>query len=449
MRYLNLHEITGALTKLLALNIKRLQGSEVVVNNLPPERPGSENDAVCLNLYLYHVSHDADGGNELPLGVPGRYPIATRPMPLKLFYVMTAHGPRDDDTDLIADQQKLMGLALKSFHDFPVIDAMLSIDGTPVLDTLEDRTIEIILRPVAPEESVSFWSIDQVRSARLAAFYEVRTALLPPEPVASASGVVADLALRVDPGGRAHLIAASADQVFTLPAALGGTSVTSNRSPASVALKTGSVTPDMRMAVAGTGLGDGSDLAIVLRGGGLGSAAILVPADNANWAITLTRDGLALAVRPSAQAKGDVGLQPVAILPGTYTIAARRSLKLKTEGNLVRTVEAESNRVSFAVAPHIVSAVLDGSKHVIVKVSPAYKVADPHAEPQLSIGADMYRRVGSFTGTLAKDRGTFIVTNPDTYEAVPLFDPALSGRTYQLRLGVNGVDAQPFWMLVP
>ena len=51
------------------------------------------------------------------------------------------------------------------------------------------------------------------------------------------------------------------------------------------------------------------------------------------------------------------------------------------------------------------------------------------------------------TGTPA-DAGRFIVVDASHYEAVPLFDPTLLGRTYPVRVSVNGVDSQPFWLEV-
>jgi hypothetical protein len=66
--------------------------------------------------------------------------------------------------------------------------------------------------------------------------------------------------------------------------------------------------------------------------------------------------------------------------------------------------------------------------------------------PQLAIGGDVYRFVDA--ASVTPGNGDFFVVNANNYEALPLFDPTLHGRTYPLRLSVNGVDSQPFWLEV-
>jgi hypothetical protein len=60
-----------------------------------------------------------------------------------------------------------MGLAMKSFHDFPVIDDRLTLPGPPaglplpILDAQmrgAQNRLGIVQRQTTPEESVSFWS---------------------------------------------------------------------------------------------------------------------------------------------------------------------------------------------------------------------------------------------------------------------------------------------------
>jgi hypothetical protein len=208
----------------------------------------------------------------------------------------------------------------------------------------------------------------------------------------------------------------------------------------------------MRVIFAGRGLGDGSDAAIALRGEPLRhqglprDTAVLDPANNAGWQLVVHTNDLAFTVRGTANARTEAGTVPVGLLPGMYTASLRRAVVTRTESGLERQVELESNRSAFGVAPFIVSAALDGSDHVVLRVDAAYDVEDEHAEPELSIGGDVYRKLDALAGD-ATDIGGFIARNGDTYEAVPLFDPTLPGRTYPVRLSVNGVDAQPFWMV--
>ena len=456
MASLNLHEVTAALARLIELNVARLMGTNgVTVTYLTPEKADEQATESSLNLHLYHVAHDADGGNDLPLRPAGRNPIATRPLPLKLYYVLTPHSLNEDSDADTAGRQMLMGLAMKTLHDIPVIDDQLALDGSPLLPAVGERRVEIILRPVSPEEAVNFWSADQMRTARLAAYYEVRTILLEAEPATSATGVVAALALDVRPEARPTLGATESLVRFSMPAALGHADVSLRRRPAVVPLRlVGSAGDTTRLNASGNALGDGGDALVVLRGEQLhgrglpGNAAVLDPLANPDWEIVVSDASLSLAVRPSAQAQVGGGLQHVPLVPGVYTVALRRARRARTETGLERPLEAESNRTVFALAPFVASATLGANDHVLIRVDAALDVADPAAETQLSIGGDLYRRVAAFAGD-ASDAGAFITRDGDTYEAAPSFDATLPGRSYPVRVNVNGVDSQPFWLELP
>jgi hypothetical protein len=450
----NLSNVTDALVKLLELNVSRLLGgAAVTVSRIPPEKAEEAGDT-RLNLYLYHVANDVDGGNDIPISPGGAFPIATRPLALKLFYVLTAHAVLENNVEDSAGQQSLMGWAMKTFHDFPVIDSGLTLSGTQIFPTIGKRVVEVILRPITPEEAISFWSTDQVRTARLSAYYEVRTLLLPPEAPTDLAGPVGSLGLNVRPDGRPSLAATSSVSRFTLPAALGGGAMAVRRSPAVVALKSGAPDPDMRLDAIGTGLGDGSDASVVLRGEPLaalglpGNAAVLEASGNAGWNILVDDAALSLSVRPDAQATTDTGLMPVKLLPGIYSLAVRRRLVTRSEEGLERSVESESNRAQFAIAPFLLTASTNAAKHIVVTVDGAYDVQDAAAEPQLSIAGELYRLIAAFAGNPG-DAGCFVARNGNIYEAAPAFDPTVAGQTYPIRLSVNGVDAAPFWMQVP
>src|SRR5262252_10701507 len=132
MPLLNLFKVTKTLVDLLTQNIKVNVDPTVSVNvtALPPEKvEGAEN---TLSIFLYHVAEDpyyksAPGaGNDVPN-------VAKAPMALSLFYILTAHHEVNADFDA-QTQQKLMGYALKTFHDFPVVTKATRINGTPILD---------------------------------------------------------------------------------------------------------------------------------------------------------------------------------------------------------------------------------------------------------------------------------------------------------------------------
>jgi hypothetical protein len=321
-----------------------------------------------------------------------------------------------------------------------------------VFPTIGDQKLQVVLRPVTPEEAINFWATDQVRTARLSAYYEVRTLLLPPEAPSTTPGVTSQVMLSVLPAGRPTLRTTRSMVRFVLPASLGGAGLAPVRSPAVVALKA-AVDADTMMTAAGQGLGDGRDAAVVLRGeptsglGLTGDAIVLRAVDNPGWGIVVTDTEVRFSVRPTAQASTPAGVQAVDILPGSHTLAVRRSVETRSESGLSGSVDVESNRQPFAVAPYVVTVALDVNDHVVVTVDAAYDATAAEAVPQLSIGGDVYQLVDAFAGTAA-DAGSFLVLDDHRYEAVPLFDPTMVGRTYPVRVSVNGVDSQPFWLEV-
>lgn len=454
----NISDITQALAQLLELNVTRIAAGAVgpfTVSRLPPEKADEAGDT-RLNIHLYHVAQDNDGGPDLPIGGSPRNPIATRPMPVKLFYVLTAHALINDNTDDVASQHALMGWAIKTLHDHGEIFADTTVDGTPLFDigiTLEGRGVEIIIRPLEPEDSISFWSTDQVRTARLSAFLEVRTLLLPPEPKRRASGIVADVALGVFGSAAPRLERSASVMEFTLPAALGSTTSRVDRDSAVAVLHAAGGSADARVQIFGLSLSNGRPSRIVLRGEPLDGPAVIEAAGNPSWNIDFNGSEASFEVRPSviADVAGTVG--PVDLVPGLYALAVMRERELATEDGLIRRRSAmESNRIPVALAPAITATLqmaMPGPRHIEIEVDPAFDVTAANVEAQLAIGPDAYRQVLTFFGDPAKDAGTFIARNAHFYEAAPAAAATHVPGTYPVRLSVNGIDAPPFWMEIP
>lgn len=187
MALINLYKVTKALTNLLMQSITQDIDSALsgllTVTAIPPEKV-VENPSNTLSLHLYHVAEDPYYKNALGPGsdVPN---VAKVPRALSLFYILTAHHETDSNLDVNAEtQQKLMGYALKTFHDFPVITDQTKIDGTFILDPDlrgKDNTLQVILRPVSREDALAFWNSEETRTARLSAYYEVRVVMLEPK----------------------------------------------------------------------------------------------------------------------------------------------------------------------------------------------------------------------------------------------------------------------------
>lgn len=449
-RAAHISDITEALAGLIKNDVERIAAGLVdpfTVSRLPPEKAEEIGDT-RLNIHLYHVSQDNSGGPDLPIGGTGRNPIATRPMPVKLFYVLTAHAMIGETVDDVASQHMLMGWALKALHDHGEIFADTVVNGVAIFDpdvALGERGVEIIIRPMEPEDSVSFWSTDQVRTARLAAFIEVRTLLLPPEPRSDAQGIVADFALGVFGSMAPRLTRSESVMEFTPPAALGGGSSRKvARSPAVAVLRSAAGSADALVRISGTGLGDGHDARLVLRGGGLAAPAVLAAAANPDWNIDIFGDVLSFEMRPAAAAESG----PVTLLPGLYSISLRRDRELSTESGTIRRVPVESNRVPVGLAPLISDAQKIAGDHIAVDLDASVDVSTPGLEAQIGIAGDLYHQVDALTGVPADDAGNFAVRNANSYEAVPPAGVTHPAGTYPVRLTIAGIDAPPYWMEV-
>src|SRR5215510_3886279 len=125
----NLYNVTRTLINLLRENItKNIDTTldELTVAAIPPEK--GENRTNTLSLHLYHVAEDPFYKNALGPGNDAPN-VAKAPMALSLFYILTAHHQSNPEFDA-ETQQKLMGYALKTFHDFPVITSKTRINGS-------------------------------------------------------------------------------------------------------------------------------------------------------------------------------------------------------------------------------------------------------------------------------------------------------------------------------
>ena len=134
MPLLDLSQVTNSLAS-ARLNItQRIDPSlaaSLDVTTLPPERV--RDAANTINLYLYHIAEDPYYRN-LPGNLSDDNPASTKPMSLILFYILTTHHEVDSVFDSVV-QQRLMGYALKTFHDFSTITDRSEINGTPLLNT--------------------------------------------------------------------------------------------------------------------------------------------------------------------------------------------------------------------------------------------------------------------------------------------------------------------------
>ena len=264
----NLFKVTKALTDLLAQNIHTNIDDVVplTVTAVPPDRVDPKTNT--LSLHLYHIAENAYYKNALGAGndVPN---VAKAPMALSLFYILTAHHDSGTDSHFDAEtQQKLMGYALKTFHDVPVITSRTRFNGTPILDQeFGGDPIQIILRPVTPEDALSFWNSEQQVTARLSAYYEVRVVMLEPEPPRTMPGIVLNVGTFVFQLGSPVLERSQSQMRFKIPERNGGNIQEIEATPASVTLDTSATPPAAhnRLLLLGSNLTKGRSRSLFLH----------------------------------------------------------------------------------------------------------------------------------------------------------------------------------------
>lgn len=500
MALTDLGKVTSTLQRLLENNVSRLFGSAVTVTPAPPDLVNTRSMETgftdkILSLHLFHIEEDPHyknfpgSGTDIP-------DVATQPMALKLHYVLTAHTPEDPDalstnTQNFLDRHTLFGAALKTFHDFPVITdktQVLNQSGTTLITVLDpdlqqrDNTIHVVLRPIKPEESVSFWLTDDKAGARLSAFYEVSVMMLEPErPKSVASGVVLSIGNFVFPQGTPQLLFSTSKVGFRLPSARGGTGETLAATPARVAIVGSSWPPgsgDFHQifvppaTLAQVQAAEAENGQFTLVGGDLvqdetrlvlrstlfqkplqTSRVTLTKAENPTWYVgTITSTSATFAVQTSFQ----IGATSVTILPGTYGASLSVVRFIPQVGGVPRELGTLSNEVPIMVTPQIVKIdlvvgnqfkVILAGNYLPTSLSPAPRQALEAAglDVLLFVGGVAYSPA-SVTPSLDNE---LVVVNDHTLGFTLTTDLAnllTAEKFLSVRLVINGAEAPPIWL---
>ncbi|MGZ8348653.1 MAG: DUF4255 domain-containing protein, partial [Allosphingosinicella sp.] len=367
----NLFLVTQTLQRLLDLNIRALLlraglPTLVEVTAMPPERVGSAINTI--NLHLFHVKEDAYYKNMPPVG-GGHPPVSRQPLVLLLYYIMTAHHEVSDPFDA-ETQQLYFGMAMKSFHDHPRVDDDLAIspDGGPAQTVMPpsltgaENSIEISFRPLTPEEALTFWSSEQSATARLSAYYEVRSIFIEPEPPLSARGTVFDIGLFVSAGEAPRVDRVASLLQFEPPVASGLGPQVIETVPARANLAPGLPVAVNRVNLRGSTLaGDGSpgSARIVLRSAAWREltppvrAARIDPVLNPLWDVQLDEASGRFDLQGSLTVDEGGGPFVLETTPGIYAVSVEATRRQETQTGVTRTSVQESNQVAFSVGARI------------------------------------------------------------------------------------------------
>lgn len=154
--------------------------NDTTVTLLPPDKARGTGTANQLNLFLYQVMRNATWSNfDMPRQVqPGE--TGMPPLPLNLWYLMTAFGRDNDATQPFG--HRLLGRAASVMFDHAVLSAQEIKSATTValptsdLDLQMER-VRITLQPLSVDEISKLWT-GFATQYRLSMAYEVAVVLI-------------------------------------------------------------------------------------------------------------------------------------------------------------------------------------------------------------------------------------------------------------------------------
>ncbi len=167
--------VTATLQNLFTKEIHKDNAlSDAIITVQSPDRARGSNTANQLNIFLYQVAYDAAFRNAV---MPGRlrpgetgYP----PLSLSLFYLITAYGQDNDDTN----SHHLLSKAMSILHDHPLLGADEIRDSLPGNDLYKQlERVRITPQPITLDEMSKLWMTFQTQY-RISAAYHISVVLI-------------------------------------------------------------------------------------------------------------------------------------------------------------------------------------------------------------------------------------------------------------------------------
>ena len=466
MALLDLSRVTSTLTSLLEANINlHLQsgGPPVTVVPTAPNDVG-ESAQNLLSLYLYHVSEDPyyrnmpGQGNDPPN-------IAKAPMGLCLYYILTAHHISSEVESDPLTQQRLMGLALKTFHDIPVVTDNTTVDGVnPVLpEVLRGRqnSIQTIMRQITPEDATAFWTREELQITRLSAYYEVKVIFLEPERPRSTPGIVLNLGAYVIQTGAPSIATTQSRVPFELPPSQGGGAQTIVARPARAILddRVVGVAPNehRRFDLVGTNLSIGTARTIVLRHArwthadtSLKEIAVDL-AQNVGWTLIVRSDRIGIEFRSALSYLDELGsAQTETLWPGIYTAELRVVLRQENLLGHPKEIVSVSNQAPFTVAPRIAGHTVL-VPNIVVDIGNEIDLTDlneSYDSLQMSLDGVVYTE--TFSNPPGAPGEWFRMANSVIFRPhVGVELAPANPEVHAFRLVINGAETTPYFIELP
>jgi len=166
--------VTTTLRRLIEKGLEA-EGAGIAVLTRPPDRASQANGQPNrVNLFLYQTALNGAWRNlDMPRQVrPGE--TSPPPLPLDLFYLVTAYAENDDEVK----SHRYLGRAMSVLHDHPLLGADEIRSALAESDLHEQlERIRITPQPLSIEEISKLWSGFQTQY-RLSATYQVSVVLI-------------------------------------------------------------------------------------------------------------------------------------------------------------------------------------------------------------------------------------------------------------------------------
>lgn len=169
---------TTTLRNLLHTNMKKRDDllDQVKFTTLPPDLARGSNTELQLNLFLYQTSINAAWRNWNVPGIVKPGESAAPPLPLNLYYLVTAYGA--DDGDMDAHSHRVLGGAMSVLHDHAILsraEIMNALKESELAEQLE--SLRVTPWSMNVDEMSKLWTIFQTEY-RISAAYEVTVVLI-------------------------------------------------------------------------------------------------------------------------------------------------------------------------------------------------------------------------------------------------------------------------------
>lgn len=424
MTLLDLSGVTNALIVLLEESFKTSPAwapanTTPTILPLPPDLLPKD----ALGLHLYHVREDGHYKNAPP---PGRDmpPVRYTPMALELFYQLSASFKEVADAPGGYRAQRMMGLAVKALHDWPVVnDGTLVGTKFPLAEGGIDRAgnvVRICLQPMAHDDAMGYWTAGAT-PLRLAAYYEVSVVQLEPESVRSRVGRVLRYGTQIFTAGAAHLDGSRSTMTFRYPGDT--TDRTIEVRPAQAAVGD-------TVFFEGSGL-EGDQLELRLR-----MLHWTGPVNVASeWGVSGSANRLTARVQAFAGGED--------VVPGMCTAAARVVSRRTMPDGSVRDFARVSNDTPFVIAPGI-TTITDLTAGIWEIAGGPFQNAAIAADGVLVLLDGTALTLVSAVPDPGP--GEFIIDDPATLR-LQLPAGTAPGTVMSLRIFVNGAESPPRWIV--